>query len=435
MPVSGGAGLPLSLWPAYCFHGVSDEQFEVGHALCAALFDGDSEVTTGLASANCHIGLDFGPDAEVRVEQLCFHPFYDVLDTEDYINSQFQVGVLKANACEETVYGWRGSGYRGCQDITKTGAPCQAWTVADASKGLGSHRYCRNPEPASRGSIWCYTQGGVKQDCHPKVPDIKWTTVYTLTGPPKMLWNMAMLAKPQIGRFVRYLSQAGNCLFTEIEVLGYLQAPAESCDVVVRNARTFGGIGSSRYQLNRSIWQGAGATLSMFPEPSSDWARNATAKVRFSDAGTPVVTKLDPSNGTARRGIMVKIHGTGFSTNVSELVVVFNDDPCNVTNSTATEITCITSRQNKGIQPSNVYVFIASKGKALVMPQVNWRYLDAWSSLDTWNDRPGRVRVGRPQRPGAHGNVHLGQGRYIRDRHRVQALHASSDRDAHGLQV
>ena len=59
MPVSGGAGLPLSLSPAYCFHGISDEQFEVGHALCAALFDGDSELTTGLASANCQGGLGY----------------------------------------------------------------------------------------------------------------------------------------------------------------------------------------------------------------------------------------------------------------------------------------------------------------------------------------------------------------------------------------
>ena len=75
--------------------------------------------------------------------------------------------------CNETIYGERDAGYRGCQSQSVSGNRCQMWDsrsprdhpFADvddfAAYGLGSHNFCRNPVlPDGTGgeaTIWCYT--------------------------------------------------------------------------------------------------------------------------------------------------------------------------------------------------------------------------------------------------------------------------------------
>ena len=61
-----------------------------------------------------------------------------------------------APACDERLFG-DGSGYRGCQDKTRTGKSCVRWH-AQLSLGKGTsilHNYCRNPDGDT--TIWCYT--------------------------------------------------------------------------------------------------------------------------------------------------------------------------------------------------------------------------------------------------------------------------------------
>ena len=68
--------------------------------------------------------------------------------------------------CDETMYGARGAGYRGCQSVTRSGLTCQSWAaqtphqhlLADESAGESAEaakNHCRNPDGGD--SIWCYT--------------------------------------------------------------------------------------------------------------------------------------------------------------------------------------------------------------------------------------------------------------------------------------
>ena len=68
--------------------------------------------------------------------------------------------------CDETMYGARGAGYRGCQSVTRSGLTCQSLaaqtphqhSLADESAGESAEaakNHCRNPDGGD--SIWCYT--------------------------------------------------------------------------------------------------------------------------------------------------------------------------------------------------------------------------------------------------------------------------------------
>lgn len=71
------------------------------------------------------------------------------------------------SACDESLLGDNGNGYRGCQMETLSGKRCQRWSVqtpnthaatADSKPdaGLGEHNYCRNP--TGLDTIWCVTE-------------------------------------------------------------------------------------------------------------------------------------------------------------------------------------------------------------------------------------------------------------------------------------
>ena len=62
--------------------------------------------------------------------------------------------------------GIKGSNCRACQTTTRSGITCQKWSETTPhshnrnaenypDKGLGDHKYCRNPD--EEDTIWCYT--------------------------------------------------------------------------------------------------------------------------------------------------------------------------------------------------------------------------------------------------------------------------------------
>jgi len=69
-------------------------------------------------------------------------------------------------------YSGRKKNYRGCQDTTRNGYTCQAWTEQTphthsmshyiGTLGLGDHSYCRDPTNGNTG-IWCYTTSSSKR--------------------------------------------------------------------------------------------------------------------------------------------------------------------------------------------------------------------------------------------------------------------------------
>lgn len=96
----------------------------------------------------------------------------DVTYTDGYTNED-------KGTCDETERGVANEGYRGCQNQSQSGLPCQKWTSQtpnehkmNASRtdlGLGDHNYCRNPD--GEPTIWCYTVAAPSsrwEECLPK---------------------------------------------------------------------------------------------------------------------------------------------------------------------------------------------------------------------------------------------------------------------------
>ena len=117
--------------------------------------------------------------------------------TEGFTGEEVTEGFASCAAADgETIKGYRGVGYRGCQNKTKSGKTCQKWTsqyphrhsntpAKKPNKGLGNHNYCRNPDNTS-GGIWCYTTDSRKrwEYCSPKKETAKCGA-----GPKALAWN------------------------------------------------------------------------------------------------------------------------------------------------------------------------------------------------------------------------------------------------------
>eukprot|EP01083_Nonionella_stella_P084742 234667_1 len=97
--------------------------------------------------------------------------------------------------CNEELLGPNDSGYRGCQDRTIGGIPCQSWTsqtphthTVSASNfpgmGIGDHNYCRNVD--GEPTVWCYTQD----------PGTRWDYCLPIGAPQLVSFGVTTRADP-----------------------------------------------------------------------------------------------------------------------------------------------------------------------------------------------------------------------------------------------
>ena len=125
--------------------------------------------------------------------------------------------------CNEKISGYLENGYRGCQDRTESGKPCQKWTSQSPhshsrtpsgypNKGLGDHNYCRNPDSEPRG-IWCYTTTATRWeycDPLPTLPSYSW--------PLKRYKNETLVfSNPDRNKLIQFNVQLMN-LFNDVRI-------------------------------------------------------------------------------------------------------------------------------------------------------------------------------------------------------------------------
>ena len=80
----------------------------------------------------------------------------------------------------------------------------------------------------------------------------------------------------------------------------------------------------------------------------------------YSPSLTPSVSYISPTNAT--NGDVIQIHGNGFSSDVTENVVLFGGINCDVTSSSLVVIECTLSQGTAGIKP--LYLHVLSTGVA-----------------------------------------------------------------------
>jgi len=91
------------------------------------------------------------------------HATFDLVHAE----GKAEMAASMDEGCEEELAGEKQEGYKGCVKRTISGRMCQKWNVLTPhvpdAPGVSEwdHNYCRNPTPASRDRIWCYTQDPV----------------------------------------------------------------------------------------------------------------------------------------------------------------------------------------------------------------------------------------------------------------------------------
>ena len=113
-----------------------------------------------------------------------------------------ELAVQHTGACDETLRGSKGKGYRGCQTKTRGGYTCQRWDVqsphghatwntpqTNPNDGLKNNNYCRNHD--GEPTIWCYTTNSKKRwdFCDPRVDNgIELTNQQSMQMSAIMTW-------------------------------------------------------------------------------------------------------------------------------------------------------------------------------------------------------------------------------------------------------
>ena len=97
---------------------------------------------------------------------------------------------------------------------------------------------------------------------------------------------------------------------------------------------------------------------------------------------TPRVTSINDTRGGTAGGTRLSISGSGFT---GTATVTIAGSPCIVENQAENRIDCVTEGSGRTVR-ARVMVFIEGKGFAL--SEVEFWYVDLWSSRFTWGNGP-----------------------------------------------
>lgn len=294
-------------------------------ASAAAAFDGTVESSFSVSAVGgvCYAGLDFGPATVAAVSRGRFYAAY--------------LGTAA----------WRGGVFEGSPDAA-------AWTPLTPAVGAAA--------PVLEG--WNYV-------------DAPWAVNASATGAlPAAAWAAA----PYF-RYVRFRFAACPGYGMELQFVGVAAAAAGA-----------GGAATVACPVSVTVAPAPPTPFAAAPAATTLAPPAAALNVTYDTAATPLVTSVSPSNGTALGGTVVTIGGVfpGGAPAAGTTTVSLNGVPCAVASATATAIVCVTGARD-AVRPNSLAVVLggpAGGGAALVpaaaAPGAVFRYLDRWSSPNTW---------------------------------------------------
>lgn len=182
-------------------------------------------------------------------------------------------------------------------------------------------------------------------------------------------------------RFIRYVGPSSSeCQMTQLEFYGHQVSAVSACDVVLSTTKPLS-------HPSRGPMTTDHAVLST--------TKSKTLSFKYAKKNTGVVESIEPKWGSSLGGTKVTIKGRNLGSTVGNAEVMVNSKPCEVTAVLAdgTQIECITAARGsrKEMQPRSLAVknIADGKGAAVIMPGVEYSYLDRWSAVNTWlNDEP-----------------------------------------------
>jgi hypothetical protein len=234
---------------------------------------------------------------------------------------------------------------------------------------------------------------------------VSYSTVYTISRTPHEGWNAIVVNVTNSFRYIRYYGPTGsNAQVAELEYVGYMlraavdsTATSSTCDVFVGTVATPRHESQGRAN-DSALWAPVlpGDNLQILATSTYVKYVKAADTVVFDVAATPVVTGVSPIYGTALGGTSVTIDAMQLPSNLSDTTVVVNGYSCSVTSTTSSSITCDTSARgidwyDNGIQLSwpvqgTLGEQTVEYGNSISLSTVEFRYLDKWSALSSWDN-------------------------------------------------
>eukprot|EP00607_Mallomonas_marina_P005433 CAMPEP_0182439766 /NCGR_PEP_ID=MMETSP1167-20130531/86632_1 /TAXON_ID=2988 /ORGANISM="Mallomonas Sp, Strain CCMP3275" /LENGTH=3836 /DNA_ID=CAMNT_0024633535 /DNA_START=462 /DNA_END=11972 /DNA_ORIENTATION=- len=176
-----------------------------------------------------------------------------------------------------------------------------------------------------------------------------------VTGNASTEWYNAFRLRNTNPTYSRY----GYCLLAEVQFLGVTALNTSECNVI-------GELDRQTASLGQVIFD----TVSY----------------------TPVVTSLNPTNGTALGGTLLTIEGMNFNSLEGFFApsVSISGVTCAIKSWSANQITCITGpRHPNQILPTSLHVDVIGRGHAISSDDAKFLYIDRWSDVSSWkNEEP-----------------------------------------------